>query len=220
MYLSLLCLNPRSRQVRSELANPYEMHRTIMQAFPDGLAHSAARKDAGVLYRLDTDARTGALMLLVQSRQQPNWHTLKPGYLAAGCAPQVRELRLRLQAGELLAFRLRANPTRRIARGDEKNGGRRVALYKEEDQLNWLARKGAEHGFAVRQVWISRTDIDRGRMYPDGSDRPRELAWFAARFDGVLEVIDPDKVQQAVFNGIGSGKAFGFGLLSLARPER
>ena len=33
MYLSRLILNPRSRQVRSELADLYEMHRTVMQSF-------------------------------------------------------------------------------------------------------------------------------------------------------------------------------------------
>ena len=35
LYLSRLILNPRSRQVMSEMAHPYEMHRTLMRAFPE-----------------------------------------------------------------------------------------------------------------------------------------------------------------------------------------
>ena len=33
MYLSRLLLNPRSRQVQRETADPYNLHKTIMQAF-------------------------------------------------------------------------------------------------------------------------------------------------------------------------------------------
>lgn len=48
--------------------------------------------------------------------------------------------------------------------------------------------------------------------------RPLErLGWLTAvQFDGVLVVTDPDKLREAVRNGIGPQKAFGFGLLSLA----
>ncbi|HKV39599.1 MAG TPA: type I-E CRISPR-associated protein Cas6/Cse3/CasE, partial [Blastocatellia bacterium] len=53
LYFSRLLLNPRSRQVRSELANPYEMHRTLMRAFPKTTndAQSTARNEFGVLFR-------------------------------------------------------------------------------------------------------------------------------------------------------------------------
>ena len=37
MYLSRLILNPRHRRVQREVANPYEMHRSLMRAFPDNL---------------------------------------------------------------------------------------------------------------------------------------------------------------------------------------
>ena len=37
MYLSQLTLNPRTRRVQRELANPYELHRTLMRAYPEAL---------------------------------------------------------------------------------------------------------------------------------------------------------------------------------------
>jgi len=35
-------------------------------------------------------------------------------------------------------------------------------------------------------------------------------------YNGLLEVTDPDLFHRALIRGIGSGKAFGFGLLSVA----
>ena len=36
MYLSQLTLNPRNRRAQRELAAPYQMHKTLMRAFPFG----------------------------------------------------------------------------------------------------------------------------------------------------------------------------------------
>ena len=38
-------------------------------------------------------------------------------------------------------------------------------------------------------------------------------------FEGVLRVADPAALASAVENGLGSAKGYGFGLLSLARPN-
>ena len=35
-------------------------------------------------------------------------------------------------------------------------------------------------------------------------------------FEGLLQVTDPDAFRQTLIRGIGSGKSFGFGLLSIA----
>jgi len=39
------------------------------------------------------------------------------------------------------------------------------------------------------------------------------------QYDGLLEVLDPARLNEAVANGIGSGKGFGFGLLSLGARD-
>ena len=36
LYLSRLALNPRSRQAQAEIRDPYQMHRTLSKAFPEG----------------------------------------------------------------------------------------------------------------------------------------------------------------------------------------
>lgn len=207
MYLSLLILNLRSRQVQSELASPYEMHRTIMQAYPDG----KGRDDAGVLFRLDMDARTGLPTLLVQSLIEPNWHVLNKDYLIQNDKPNpmVKEYRPLLRKGQVLAFRLRANPT-------VKREGKRQALYKDEDQLTWLTRKSANHGFKILQVSTSQQDKLTSELH--GGSGASDLTLFSVRYDGVLQVSDSKVLHESLEKGIGSGKAFGFGLLSLAKP--
>ena len=79
-YLSRLALNPRSREVRRDLADCQQLHRTIMSAFPQAGDGEPARERFGVLYRLDADRAENAF-LLVQSRAEPDWSRLSSGYL-------------------------------------------------------------------------------------------------------------------------------------------
>ena len=115
-YLSRLILNPRSRRVQAEAARPYEMHRSLMHAFPDGLAPDQER----VLWRLEVEERGGELTLLVQSWGPPDWAWAReaPGYLVEMQDPNPAvkpvDLRPRLAAGQTLAFRLLANPTKKM----------------------------------------------------------------------------------------------------------
>ena len=221
MYLSRLILNPRSRQVRSELARPYEMHRTLLNAFPQGEVHveRTAEDAIGLLYRIDEDARTGDLHLLVQSQRPPAWTLLADHdyLLPVADNPATREVSLHLQPGQILAFRLRANPTRRLSAG-KGNKGKRIGIYKEEEQKAWLQRKGEQHGFGVLQVQISREEmIKRADAIPDKMGNAHDLKLSSVQFDGILRVVDAERFVQAIGAGIGSGKAFGFGLLSVAR---
>jgi CRISPR system Cascade subunit CasE len=39
---------------------------------------------------------------------------------------------------------------------------------------------------------------------------------LSVQFDGVLRVTDAQKLTETIARGVGSGKGFGFGLLSLA----
>ncbi len=216
MYLSRLILNPRSRRVQREIANLYEMHRTLMRAFADDLQEGEER----VLYRLET-GRNGALTLLVQSWTLPDWSYLAAppfrNYLLAVGAPNpaVKSFDLNLVEGQVLAFRLRANPTvkRRFPNGDHK----RVGIYDEQEQLAWLKRKGESGGFRLVSVRTGRRENVIGWIKRDKGTHKLQLV--AVQFDGLLQVADPQRLRETVRRGIGSGKGLGFGLLSLARPR-
>jgi len=219
MYLSRLILNPRSRRVQSELARPYELHRSILRAYPAALPDGER-----VLYRLESDERSGRLALLVQSQSEPNWRWAEEetGYLLAGARPEVKQVELSLHAGQVLAFRLRANPTAKKkghGPGDDKErkNGIRLGLAKEEDQRAWLERKGHQHGFRVLRALIIPEGMQVGsRPEPEVPGEWQRLAHLAVRYEGLLQVTDPHLLVEAVRAGIGSAKGFGFGLLSLA----
>ena len=215
MYLSKLILNPRNRRVQKEVARPYQMHRTLMRAFPDNLGQGTER----VLYRLEA-GRDGGLHLLVQSRTQPDWSWLaRPearGYLLSGRGPNpaVKPFELNLARGQVLAFRLRANPTvkRRFNREDHK----RVGIYDEEKQIAWLRRKGDLGGFRLLSTRTGGQEDVIETIHR--ADKEHKLKLAAVQFDGLLQVTGPNRLAETVRRGVGSGKGLGFGLLSLGSP--
>jgi CRISPR system Cascade subunit CasE len=229
MYLSRLILNPRSRQVQHELADPYELHRTVLRAFPDGVFHAARTEDnaANILFRVDLHPRTRIPTLLVQSRQLPIWDFLsteKKDYLLAENDlpldvenPAVKEMNLQLHEGQTLAFRLRANPTVKKDREGRKQG-RRVGLIHEVDQQKWLERKLEAAGAALVSVNIVNEQFTRGKLFIE-KEKEKRMNFLSVQFDGVLQVKKPDELASTIFTGFGSAKGLGFGLLSLSRAH-
>jgi CRISPR system Cascade subunit CasE len=227
MILSRLVLNPRSREVIRDLGDCQAMHRTILSAFRQ--ASGPARAEFGVLFRMEYP-RAGMPTLLVQARERPDWSKLPPSYLAkTHDAKDVSEAYASIDAGATLRFRLRANPTRRIDTKSGPNGerrnGRRVELKTEAEQLEWLGRKGAAHGFEVLSVRAS-GDVPNVRVSDEGKSRgfrssgvrqaKNPMTFASVLFEGVLRVTDAEAFRLALERGIGSAKAYGFGLLSVA----
>jgi len=212
LYLSRLILNPRSRQVQAELRAPYEMHRTLAKAFGEG---EEAQTAARCLFRVE-ESPQGALTVLVQSRTEPLWErmTTPTDYLQE--PPQTKPFTPRFRAGQPFAFRLRANPTKRLPHPDAnepaagRRTGNRVGLYTDEERLTWLSRKASESGFTLCSV------TQTSEVSPDCQAKGRRAVFSAARFEGVLRVTDPTLLSESLSKGIGAGKGFGFGLLSLA----
>ncbi len=234
MYLSRLVLDPRSREAGRDLGDVHQMHRTVMSAFPQLKEQGGARSGLAVLHRLDIDQRGSNIALLVQSGEEPDWSCLPEGYLFTldpeGRNPatkSISDVLVSLHRGQVLRFRLRANPTKKI---DTKSGpdgrrrnGRRVDLRTDSQQIAWLSRRADRAGFCLVPVHsgsntpavrVGSSEKLRGRT----TNRLVTLA--GVLFDGLLEVTDPDRLRLAIREGIGPGKAFGCGLLSLAPRER
>lgn len=223
LYLSRLIPDPLKRDVQRDLADCHNMHRRILMAFPDTPDIDRAREAYGALYRVDR-VRDG-VAVLVQSRAAPDWSRLPAGYLAH--PPEVKRvdpLYDQLRPGSELHFRLRANPTRRISERNTSQGeqwrGKRVDLRREEDQLGWLRGKGEVAGFSALAV-RARPEVSDVRAVPGTAVHGRrqgtgQLTFGSVVLEGRLRVTDVARFRQALETGIGSGKAFGFGLLSIA----
>lgn len=208
MYLSLLKLGLSLMDTRRLLLNPYLLHQAICRAFPDAAEGGRGR----VLYRVDIDRKAGTANILVQSEKQPRWEKAEFLSTCFNELPRMKPWNPQVARGQVLYFRLRANPT-------VKRNGKRLGLLREEDQLNWLTRKASSSGFTVLSCRVVCEGIERTRKTgrrpePDGEDQP--MSFLAVRFDGVLRVEEPQLFLRSLETGIGSGKSIGFGLLSIA----
>ncbi len=210
-YISFLPLDPLQRAVRVDLADRSQMHRTVMSGFGQ-VPGDAARATLGVLYRLEEGEHP---FLLVRSSPEPDYH-LPAGYLAG--AVETRPVDLSgIATGDRLAFRLVANPVRSVSRTDGEGGflknGRRLPLRTPEARIDWL----------VTRMSAAAELIGTDAVEPPGARSRAHLrngSWLycdAVRFDGELLVRDPDELRRLEREGIGKGRAYGMGLLSLRR---
>lgn len=233
VYLSQVALNPQARAMGRALADLYALHQFVYSAFAGAEPGQAGR----VLFRLESDTGRANTVphLLVQSEREPDWRLLE-GQIGSVRGP--KEWVPRFEVGQRLRFRLRASPTKRVAlpRGHPKAGHQRIGLLTRLEQAQWLARQGERCGFTLCDTppgWFDAFDgaepndavqitaLGHLKGYKPNSDTGHSttLTHLAVDFEGLLQVTDPQALTEIVAAGIGPGKAFGFGLLSLGRHD-
>ncbi len=218
MYLTKLTLDPRSVELRRDLANIHDMHRTVMSAYLELPPTTTYRQAHGVLWRLDPV--TGGYLQYVQSRTEPDWATLATRLIRPAEVRSLEPVLASISSGRKYAFRLVGNPTRWIQAEDNTDKHKRVALRHREAQIEWLVNKGEQHGFVIPTTPRSGPDVAPTAIPAlTGRRSGQTITIEPVRFDGHLIVTDPTAFTEAVTNGIGRAKAYGCGLLSLAPPR-
>ncbi len=234
MYLHRIHLNPRCKEARRDLADPYQLHSTLCRAFSESDKKCSAGE---FLWRLEPEVDPeGYPRVLVQSRSMANWDNIGIKGWLAQIEPAINvKQRLKLDSldvGLRYRFRLRANPS-------VKRKGKRLGLLRLEEQEKWLVRKGEQHGFSLPRVEsfdltessdcldvrISNEQMLRGKQH-DGNG----IHLYSVLYEGVLIVRVPDAFQkvliggvskqqdgkvQKVNPGIGHGRGMGLGMLSV-----
>jgi len=231
-YLSEIPLNPLRRQTQSLLANPQKLHAAVM----GGLPYESDRGRR--LWRLDQ--REHRVDLLVLSPVRPSWDHLVeqagwPGAEGGGARMASYDpLMALLMVGRQFSFRLRANPVQNVRRPEyptareslrmndpDRTRSLRVGQRTVSHQLDWFLARcsgdddrwgftvGARDDPSVALVHRQTLRFSKGKGLPD-------VVIGTATFEGRLTVTDVDVMRRSLLGGIGSAKAYGCGLLTLA----
>ena len=225
---SRMHINPQKRGGRKLLSNPQAMHAAVMAAFPPDRGGDGGR----VLWRLD--AQHPRYMLYVVSPDEPDLsHVVEQAGWATSPWESADYDRLlgRLTLGQEWGFRLRANPVKSARRADRR--GKVLPHVTTAQQTAWLLEKAPRHGFEIRhsavdapgvdaeepvsEVVVSQRDDVRFGRTDNGTGTRRTVTLRQAQFDGVLRVTGVELLRSALIGGIGRGKAYGCGLLTLQR---
>ena len=160
-------------------------------------------------------------MILVQSALEPNWEYAfhNAGYLLTS-SPKVEGYEPSFHSGDLLRFRLVANPTRRLSKNSREADGTFVKAESVKkrvpvpvDQLeHWLVRRGGTSGFAIPSNSFT---VQPGYVFMSKKANGRGQRVRTARYEGILVVTDSELLVESVASGIGPAKAFGCGLLTV-----
>lgn len=236
MYLTRVQLDPTKRNVMRAMAFPNLLHGAIESAFSGERQHP--------LWRLD---RLGGkdYLLILSERSPDDLSELVSQFGAEGAETKTKDyspLLERIKNGTRWHFRLTANPTRSApqpqAEGEEKRPrGKVYAHVTIDQQKKWLLdrTKGQEnrtsqYGFQILEhdpdgafgeddMRRYLFDITQTRWYRFGKrEKGKKLVTLhAATFEGTLVVTDAEAFRRTLCNGIGRGKAYGMGLMTVVR---
>jgi CRISPR system Cascade subunit CasE len=215
LLLSQLSLNLSHREVRRDLGNAYDLHRTLSRAFVDG--PEAVVKP--FLWRLELERTMDSPRILVQSGAEPIWDQLPEGYVTS-LADRAWRPEAVFMAGRAVKLRVLANPTvcrvptpskdNPVPEGPARGQRKRLGLWREDEQLEWLLRQAQRLGLSEVQAAVSRSERWRCRR----GKSPLTVA--VAQFDGQAVIADPDALAAGVRSGIGHARMLGLGLVSVA----
>jgi len=188
----------KAEAARLRLHDSYAWHRRLWDAFP---GRDGQRRP--FLFRVDDKHDSFRVLLL--STEPPNAQPWGAWELA--------EVGATFLAHDRYLFQVRANPTvKRIVRqngGSFKKNGRRTGIYATDALIDWMRRKGEQSGFEVVQC------IASPPIHAYFVKQGRRGKHIGVDFQGVLRVTDQVAFRHVFGAGIGSAKAFGFGLLML-----
>lgn len=223
MYLTKYLLNPGNKEVRRDIADPYEMHSTLCRLFADP-------KNNRFLWRLEKTRPEEPIVLLLQSHEKPELEnfSIKDYFYKIYKSIAYNPERL-FEKSPTLIYRLKANPT-------VKRNGKRVGLKSVEEQLLWLKKQGDKAGFEVHTARVMGEELLEMKQRKQDNKQIKEfigkdsdsnqnqdilennkITLNTVYFEGYLVVNDPQLfIEKAIKPGLGKARAFGLGMLSIA----
>ena len=221
--IRLLRENLSDRKFMTLIKGGYNLHKSLWSLFPNS---EKDQKRDFIYYVIDKERIPAFYVVSKRVPEDPEeiWDISTKPY-----SPK-------LKAGMKFGFSIRANPrvTKRNASSGVKNSPKHDIFmdakknYKQnnngatpkgtdwqnliqETGLEWLVRQGKRLGFSLQAGFVN--SYQRETFKSKG----RNIQFGYADFEGILSVQNPEDLQSALFEGVGSSKAFGCGLLLIRR---
>lgn len=210
MYLSRVEINPFRRETIRAFSSPQIIHAAVMASFP-----SFGSNPGRVMWRIDKVG--SSTYLIVQSSIKPDFNHIidqfgRPESERKWDVMDYDTFLSGLENGQIWRFRLKVNPTYSLSQADGKRG-KIVAHVTAEQQISWMISKAKKYGFDI----LDETIVLKHRDVKTFDRDKQKITLSTATFEGVLQIKDVEAIRHSIINGIGRGKAYGCGLLSLAR---
>ena len=202
MYLTRINLDSTNRKTMAAY--------TQRNLFHGALEHAFTGERERTLWRLDRVA--GKDYMLILSPSMPNTDGLVSQF-GTGNPAESKDYGIllnRIQNGSMWGFRLVANPTRVVTNGETK---KIVAHTSVQFQKEWLMRTAESYGFMLKPEWFG----VNGSSWEKFTRENSTITFLSVTFEGTLKVTDADKLRKAIASGIGREKAYGMGMITLAR---
>ena len=213
MYLSRIPLDTTRRSTMKALVSPNLFHGAIEQSFPGPRKRN--------LWRIDKlHEKT---YLLVLSQERPDFSRVADQFGNTGnenvweCRP-YEPLLNRIEPLDVWHFRLTANPVISKSAGQD-NRGRILGHVTPEYQKKWLMDRAEKHGFLLCEEGFSVVE-SRWLRFRKGTDGGRSVTLLSVTYEGMLTVTDSEAIVHTLIEGLGRGKAYGLGLLTIAGKVR
>lgn len=216
MFLTSFDINLARRRAQAIVSSPRAMHGAVQAAFPAG-----ALNEGRALWRIDTWPDRTVLYIVSPTEpdlthlvEQAGWPSLPAAWRTSEYGPFLDALK----EGDAYQFRLEANPVRSAA---QPNGGRgkRFGHVTLGQQWEWFARRSSDLGIHLGSEGEPSGQV-ASRAVKTFRRESNTVTLSTAVFDGTLVVTDVDRLRSALTTGVGPAKAYGCGLLTLARGPR
>ena len=230
MFFSRVQLNPQRRKTREALANLQLLHAMVASSLPPHMDKSDTGRQ---LWRIDRDGHD--VRLYIVSPYEPNLEHIveQAGWAAApGQTTDYGRFLDRLTRGQEFAFRVTLNPVKQqwVANGR----GKLLPMSRECEQIDWLIGRSQTWGFRIPPLAPPTETIDDSVAAPPGhsvrilgaqdrkfakgpSNNRHTVTQRHVTYTGKLIVEDPEKLSHSLTHGMGRGKAYGCGLMTLAK---
>ena len=207
MYLSRIHLNLSSRDTMLALVRSNLFHEALECCFSGGRTRN--------LWRIDNFNNELYLMLL--SNEKADLSTFCRKFAVSENSYETKDydiLLKRLKNGDIWRFRLTANPTHSEPFQKKEKRGKVQAHITPEHQIQWLMKRAEKHGFQLSEDSFNVVESKWRRFYKRDS---KAVTFLSATYEGILKITDVNLFSEVLVNGLGRGKAYGMGLLTVVR---